>query len=392
MAPMVLPSLELPVSVAIVVGVGTAALGVAAFVQARRWRAERRRLFDAEHAFHAMTTGVVDFAVLLLDPDGRILSWNEAARRIEGYTDREIVGCHFSAFYPVEDRAAGKPALMLDTARREGRSRDEGWRVRRDGSRFWAEVLVTAVRRADGTLHGFVKATRDLTERRRAEDAARMELLSRRFLEADEARRRHLARELLDAIGAALAGARANIKDVLARGDDEALREAARLVEQATAQSRFMATSLRPPMLDDAGLAEALRWAVQRQAPEGGPRAELQLTDLDARLPPEIETACFRICEEALSNAVRHSGARHVNVAARRVGPEVELEVTDDGVGFEPELLGRAAEAGRHFGIVAMAGRAELAGGHLEIHSQPGAGTRVRLVRPAAGRRQHAMG
>lgn len=259
MAPMVLPSIELPVSVAIVVGVGTAALAVAAFVQARRCRAERRRLFDAEHAFHAMTTGVVDFAVLLLDPDGRILSWNEAARRIEGYTDAEIVGCHFSAFYPVEDRAAGKPARMLDTASREGRSRDEGWRVRRDGSRFWAEVMITAVRRADGTLHGFVKATRDLTERRRAEDAARMEHLSRRFLEADEARRRQLARELLDAIGAALAGARTNLQDVLARDGDPAPREAARLVEQAIAQSRFMATSLRPPMLRDGGPRGACR-------------------------------------------------------------------------------------------------------------------------------------
>lgn len=122
----------------------------------------------------------------------------------------------------------------------------------------------------------------------------------------------------------------------------------------------------------------------------GASSRRTRLADLDARLPPEIETACFRVCEEALSNAVRHSKARHVNIAARRVGPEVELEVTDDGVGFEPELLGSAAEPGRHFGILAMAGRAELAGGRLEIHSQPGAGTRVRLVLPAAGRRRLA--
>ena len=116
------------------------------------------------------------------------------------------------------------------------------------------------------------------------------------------------------------------------------------------------------------------------------------MSDLDARLPPEIETACYRVCEEALANAMRHAKARHVNVAARRVGPELELEVTDDGVGFEPELLGSAPDAARRFGLLAMAGRAELAGGHLEIHSQPGAGTRVRLVLPAAGRREAAVG
>ena len=214
-----LPHIELPVSMAIVAAVALAALAVAAFAQARRWRAERRRLFDAERAFQAMTTGIVDFAVLLLDAEGRILGWNEAARRIEGYTDAEIVGCHFSAFYPPEDRAAGKPGRMLEAARREGRSRDEGWRVRRDGSRFWAEVMITAVRRADGSLHGFVKATRDLTERRRADDAARMESLSRRFLEADEARRRNLSRDLLDAIGATLDDARANVREARARHD-----------------------------------------------------------------------------------------------------------------------------------------------------------------------------
>ena len=387
-----LPHIELPVSMAIVAAVALAALAVAAFAQARRWRAERRRLFDAERAFQAMTTGIVDFAVLLLDAEGRILGWNEAARRIEGYTDAEIVGCHFSAFYPPEDRAAGKPGRMLEAARREGRSRDEGWRVRRDGSRFWAEVMITAVRRADGSLHGFVKATRDLTERRRADDAARMESLSRRFLEADEARRRNLSRDLLDAIGATLDDARANVREARARHDEAELREASRLLDEAIAQSRVMATSLRPPVLDEAGLAEALRWAVRRQVPAGGPRAELHVSDLDARLPPEIETACYRVCEEALANAMRHAKARHVNVAARRVGPELELEVTDDGVGFEPELLGSAPDAARRFGLLAMAGRAELAGGHLEIHSQPGAGTRVRLVLPAAGRREAAVG
>ena len=382
--------LEVPLLAALIAGVGLACLGLGAWLQGRRWRAERGRLFDAGQAFQAMTTGIVDFAVLLLDPEGRIRSWNEAARRIEGYEDAEIVGCHFSAFYPPEDRDSGKPARMLETARREGRSRDEGWRVRRDGSRFWAEVMVTAIRRADGSLHGFVKATRDLTERRRAEDAARIETLSQRFLQAEEALRRAAARDLRDAV-APLTRVRARVEDALARQEDAGLREGIAVMDHGLAQARIVAAGLRPPFLDDMGLPKALEWALQEEARGAGWHATFEATDLDARLPAEVESACYRVCEEALANAARHANARSVRVSVRRIGAEVEVEIVDDGVGFEPGARGLAAMSPEAFGLVAMAGRAELAGGHLEIDTRPGAGTRGRLVLPARGRREAAL-
>jgi PAS domain S-box-containing protein len=120
-----------------------------------------------------LVQSVVDYAIFALDPTGHILSWNEGAQRIKGYTPEEIVGQHFSIFYPAEEIAAGKPAWELAVATGEGRYEEEGWRLRKDGSRFWANVIITALRDDTGTLVGFAKVTRDLTERRRAEEALR---------------------------------------------------------------------------------------------------------------------------------------------------------------------------------------------------------------------------
>lgn len=115
---------------------------------------------------------VLDYAIFALDPQGYILSWNEGARRLKGYTAEEAIGQHFSIFYPASDKAANKPARELEVAIAKGQIEDEGWRIRKDGSRFWANVLITALRDDDGALVGFAKVTRDLTERRAAVEKA----------------------------------------------------------------------------------------------------------------------------------------------------------------------------------------------------------------------------
>lgn len=117
-----------------------------------------------------LVNNVQDYAIILLDPDGKVLSWNAGAERLKGWTAEEIIGQHFSRFYPAEDVQRGKTVMELKTAAEKGRFEDEGWRVRKDGSRFWANVIVTALRDADGELMGFGKLTRDLTERRQAEE------------------------------------------------------------------------------------------------------------------------------------------------------------------------------------------------------------------------------
>lgn len=147
-------------------------LGVVYYVL-RRDIAQRKRadeaLRESEERFRLLVDGVRDYAVLMLDPAGRIASWNQGAERIKGYKANEILGCHFSRFYPPEDVQNGKPERELETAIAEGRYEEEGWRVRKDGSRFWANVVITALTDGAGKLRGFSKVTRDITERRRAE-------------------------------------------------------------------------------------------------------------------------------------------------------------------------------------------------------------------------------
>ena len=147
------------------------------FAQITRDITERVAAHDAllrsERQFRILVDGVVDYAIYMLDPSGVVNNWNAGAERLKGYTADEIVGEHFSKFYTPEDRASGMPARVLDTARREGRFEGEGWRVRKDGSRFWASVVVDAIRNEAGELEGFAKVTRDITERRAAHEALR---------------------------------------------------------------------------------------------------------------------------------------------------------------------------------------------------------------------------
>ncbi|HEX2208195.1 MAG TPA: PAS domain S-box protein, partial [Longimicrobium sp.] len=144
------------------------------FAKVTRDLTDRRRaetaLRESEERFRLLVQSVKDYAIFMLDPQGRVASWNEGAQRIKGYTAGEIIGRHFSAFYPAADVAAGKLKMELEVAVREGKYEEEGWRVRKDGSCFWANVLITALRDSDGQLVGFAKVTRDLTERKAAQE------------------------------------------------------------------------------------------------------------------------------------------------------------------------------------------------------------------------------
>jgi PAS domain S-box-containing protein len=160
------------------------------FAKVTRDLTEQRKAQDAlivsEERFRLMVNAVRDYGIFMLDPNGKVATWNEGAARIKGYRAEEIIGQHFSKFYPEVDVAHGKPDHELTVAIREGRYEDEGWRVRKDGSRFWANVVITAVRGADGRLTGFAKVTRDLTDKRAAEKRA---LSDARHLAAEEAAR-----------------------------------------------------------------------------------------------------------------------------------------------------------------------------------------------------------
>jgi len=150
-------------------------------------RAAEESLRVSEERFRLLVQSVKDYAIFMLSPSGHIVSWNEGAEAIKGYKATEIIGKHFSVFYPQEDLDSGKPPFELRVASRDGRFEDEGWRLRKDGSRFWANVIITAVRNPAGELIGFAKVTRDLTERRAAQEKALAD--TRRIAEAEVANR-----------------------------------------------------------------------------------------------------------------------------------------------------------------------------------------------------------
>ncbi len=126
---------------------------------------------NVEDHYRLLVQSVVDYAIYMLDPNGIVTSWNKGAQSIKGFTEEEIIGQHFSAFYTPEDRAAGMPQQVLETAAREGRYEAEAWRIRKDGTRFWANVVVDAIRNDSNELVGFAKITRDMTEKRKAQQA-----------------------------------------------------------------------------------------------------------------------------------------------------------------------------------------------------------------------------
>ncbi|MEV4804704.1 PAS domain-containing protein [Nonomuraea sp. NPDC049421] len=331
-----------------------------------------------------LVQSIRDPAILMLDPHGVVLSWNAGAERITGYTAGEAVGAHFSLSYPPAGVAAGDPARALAAAASGGRWEEECWRVRKDGTRFWAGVAITALRDAAGALRGFGEVTHDLTTHRTPTGPpGEREVLGARLAQAQERERRRIASGVHDdtiqsmvAVGMRLRSWGASLPaeqaaTVRALDDD---------VNAAVLRLRDLAFALRPPA---EGLVDSLAGYLERAMPAAGLTYELR-HDLDAEPPGETVLAVYRICQEALTNVRRHAAARHVTVTLRSLGAGVHVRVRDDGAGLSPA----ATEPG-HFGLIEMRERAETAGGWWTILGPPGAGTTVEFWIPTPPPARH---
>ncbi len=212
-----------------------------------------------------------------------------------------------------------------------------------------------------------------------------LQALSRRVLEAQEQERRRVALELHDELGQSLTAIKINLQ-LGERFKDQApaglCQENIRIVEDALRQVRSLATALRPSMLDDLGLAPALKWMAEQSAGRGGFEVQFHHERTLERLAPEIETTCFRIVQEALTNITRHAHASIVMIDLSREGDEMVLTVSDDGLGFDTAAIRERAVTGASLGVLGMQERATLVGGQLGITSQPGQGTTVELRCP----------
>ena len=345
-------------------------------------RAAEEELRLSEERFRLLVQGVLDYAIFMLDPAGFISSWNAGAARIKGYSADEIIGQHFSVFYPPEDVAAGKPARELEVAIAQGRAEDEGWRIRKDGTRFWANVVITALLDEHGKLRGFGKLTRDMTERRGAERVLQeRRRLVGHLVDAQEVERRRIAWDVHDESIQSMVAVGMRLQLLAGRVPGEhhdavvALDDA---VGTAITRLRSLVSRLRPPELDQQGLVEAVAGYLDEVSARWGLTAQLH-HELTVEPSPEAAITLYRICQEALSNVHKHAHATRVDVRLSTVDKGMLLRVTDDGVG----TAAGATEPGHgHFGLIEMRERAEAAHGWWSLSSVPGAGTTIECWLP----------
>ena len=380
-------------------------------------RQSEAAIADSEQQLRMLLQGVVDYAIYLLDPRGYISSWNIGGERIKGYTAKEIIGQHFSRFYTETDRAAGEPQRGLAIAAREGRYEREGWRVRKDGTQFWASVVVDRILDPAGKLAGFAKVTRDLTEQKRAEEAL-------------EQTRAALAQaQKMEAVGQLTGGVAHDFNNLLTvitngldllsgpvRDDaqkrriiDSAQRAAdrgARLTQQLLAFSRRQ--PLRPEIHSINGLIGEFEAVLRRACPEP---IEIEIEMVLSLLPlaasidaPQFEAALLNLvvnARDAMPGAGKlriATGKKTVGAAeARRMsgiapGDFVTVAVADTGEGMSRDVLTRVFEPffttkevgkGSGLGLSQVYGFVTQSGGHVAIDSKPGVGTTVTLYLPA---------
>jgi len=530
---------------------------IVAYFLAKRKMAEQK-LLESEERFRLLVNGVREYAIIMLDPHGLIVSWNAGGERAFGYQSDEILSKHFSCFYPVSDEGSKWEKILAEASVNDVAGY-EGWCLRKDESRFWADIAATALRDNSNHLRGFSILIRDTTEKKRAEEAVRvyaeLHQIDRAILEADgseqlahealiriaklipfrraviflldsdlgeatilalktdqninckpgeiflleteiskefealtegkvisfqasngpldlssrfgfihsdglssstfvpllshgkligslflgmanqynlttdqlkiaeevadqiavalhnsllfeqvreghlqmrtlshcliqvqESERRHLARELHDEMGQALTAVKIHLQEIETASKERAIlteaQESIAILEQIVSQVRSLSIDLRPSLLDDLGLVATLRWYVSRQSQLGGFAIHFAADPEKMVLPSDLETACFRIVQEAITNIIRHAQAKKVHVEMSQSTYELLLLIRDDGIGFEVEAAQRRSAQGLSMGLLGMRERVMLLDGELEIESASSYGTEVRVRFP----------
>ncbi|HEV7402882.1 MAG TPA: MEDS domain-containing protein [Chthoniobacteraceae bacterium] len=287
-----------------------------------------------------------------------------------------------------EDRARIVAELELPS---EQRAHDHLYRILwPDGTVRWIRDRAFLVRNEQGKVTRVVGLTGDVTETKLIETELRqanerLQTLTRRLYEVQERERRHLARELHDEIGQALTAAKISLKNAVASCDPKAaaiLADTAGILDGLLGQVRSMSLDLRPSLLDDLGLVPALRSLLDQQTRRGGLAPHFSALGVPEVLDAEIQTVCFRIAQEALTNTLRHANARAVSIELRVDGDELQLTITDNGTGFAMRPFEDNLQTARSFGLLSIKERAELAGGKALILSTPGTGTMIDVRLP----------
>ena len=354
----------------------------------RKAAEERRRVEDQRFAL--LVGSVVDYALFILDPTGKVATWNTGAERIKGYTASEILGSHFSRFYPEDDVRAGKCEHELAVAERDGRFEDEGWRLRKDGSRFWANVVISSIRDDLGNLIGFSKVTRDLTERRRAEEDATARNAAEQANRAKDEFLAMLGHEMRNPLAPIVSA----IQLLKLRGDSKSTREY-EVIERQVKQMIRLVDDLLDVSRISRGKIELkrapidLRGVLAIAAEIAAPLFERKRQDFEVKVPPYPlvvdgdEARLTQVFANLLNNAAKYTddGGR-ITLTIRHDQAQVVVEVRDNGIGIDPALLPRVfelfvqghqdadrTEGGLGIGLMLVRSLVVLHGGDVEARS-----------------------
>ena len=360
----------------------TMVLSVARDITERRMSFQQRRVSD--HVLSAVSQGVV-----ISGPDQRVLQVNDAFLKITGRARAEMVGANCKILQgPDSDRATIR--RISECLATGNEFLGELLNYRKDGSTFWNELTISPVLDERGAITQYVGIMRDVSERKEAQAAQQRHLeqlqsLSRRVLEAQETERRRVAHELHDELGQYLTAIKINLQTaaVSKPGVAEARNaDNVRIVEDAIQQVRRLASALRPAVLDDLGLVPALKWMAEVNAARGQIAIGCHIQIADVRLLAEIETAYFRVAQEALTNILRHARCTQVDIRLFVRVDSLVMTIHDDGRGFDVEASLQRARSGGSLGVIGMYERASLIGGSLKLESSPSAGSTLTLECP----------
>ncbi|TAJ98985.1 MAG: PAS domain-containing hybrid sensor histidine kinase/response regulator [Candidatus Manganitrophaceae bacterium] len=400
-------------------------------------RPDIKRLQSRLDSYRLLVEEAKDYAIFLLDLEGNVTSWNLGAERIKGYRPQEIIGKHFSTFYTEEDRKAGRPERNLQHAFKEGRFEDEGWRIRKDGSPFWADVVITRIEDEQGNLIGFSKITRDLTERKRAEDEIRKlkedlehrveertaelkeanKILKQRTAEAEAADRlksqfvSNVSHELRTPINAIIGYAdllKSEVYGPVAGEQREALEgiernagDLARLVNDMLDLAKIVSgkMSLERTQVNLGALIEAVAADLRPFSEKKG----FPIRCVFERELPRIESDASKIKQilvNLLSNAVKFTDRGEITVRARKRGDRdgVEVVVQDTGIGIRPEELPKIFDpfhqvdgastreyGGVGLGLAIVKELLQLLDGEIRVESTYGKGSAFTFLLPMRG-------
>jgi len=346
-----------------------------------------KRIAAQQHYLSLLFQSVSDGIFLLqIEPGNgyRFLCVNLSFLKMTGLNGEQVVGKRIDDVLPQTSQALRKEKYEEAIRGRKTVSWEES--VSYPAGIRVGEVTVTPLINKSGQVNQLAGVIRDITGRKQAEAkrkeySRKLHVLSRQLVQAEETERRNVARELHDEIGQALTVLQLNLQAMLQSPGAGALTprltESLKVVDRVLEQVQDLSLDLRPSILDDLGLEPALRWYTDRQAALVELKVEFHADRLEHRLDPMVETECFRVAQEALTNVVRHAQAKAVTVELRKKDRQLNLRVRDDGVGFDVAPVRDRAVRGASLGLLSMEERASLAGGGLEFKSVPGWGTEV---------------